>query len=81
MNSPITRLVKSIDSTNAKNPYNQLLSWHYERFNQVNFFITFLSFITRNSTIKIVDLIVARVRENLHVYPIYMFKLEKPYIF
>ena len=31
------------------------------------FFITFLSFITRNSTIKIVDLIVARVRENLHV--------------
>ena len=52
MNSPITRLVKSIDSTNAKNPYNQLLSWHYERFNQVNFFIFFLSFIIYHRFIK-----------------------------
>ena len=31
------------------------------------FFIIFLSFITRNSAIKIVYLIVARLRENLHV--------------
>ena len=52
MNSPITRLVNSIDSTNAKNPNNQLLIWYYERFNQANIFIAFLSFIIYHRFIK-----------------------------
>ena len=38
INSPITWLDRSIDSTSAKILYNQLPSWHNECFNQVNLF-------------------------------------------